>query len=42
MKIFKETIELLSINDSLREKYLDQSKDTDSNFLIEALKLMFQ
>ena len=35
----KETIELLSINDSLREKYLDQAKDTDSNFLIEALKL---
>ena len=35
----EETIELLSINDSLREKYLDQAKDTDSNFLIEALKL---
>ena len=35
----KETIELLSINDSLREKYLDQAKDTDSNFLLEALKL---
>ena len=35
----KETIELLSVNDSLREKYLDQAKDTDSNFLLEALKL---
>ena len=35
----EETIELLSINDSLREKYLDQAKDTDSNFLLEALKL---
>ena len=35
----KETVDLFSINDSLKEKYLNQAEITDVKFLVEALKL---
>ena len=35
----KQTVNLFSINDSLKEKYLNQSEITDVKFLVEALKL---
>ena len=35
----QSTVNLLSINESLKSKYLSQAKNTDSNFLIEALNL---
>ncbi len=35
----QSTVNLLSINESLKSKYLDQANNTDSNFLIEALNL---
>ena len=35
----KQTVNLFSVNDSLKEKYLNQSEITDVKFLVEALKL---
>ena len=35
----KETVDLFSINNSLKEKYLNQAEITDVKFLVEALKL---
>ena len=35
----KQTVNLFSVNDSLKEKYLKQSEITDIKFLVEALKL---
>ena len=35
----QSTVNLLSINESIKSKYLSQAKNTDSNFLIEALNL---
>ena len=35
----KQTVNLFSVNDSLKEKYLNQSEITDIKFLVEALKL---
>ena len=35
----QSTLNLLSINESLKSKYLNQANNTDSNFLIEALNL---
>ena len=35
----QSTVNLLSVNESLKSKYLNQANNTDSNFLIEALNL---
>ena len=35
----QSTVNLLSVNESLKSKYLNQANNTDSNFLIEALDL---
>ena len=35
----RSTVNLLSVNESLKSKYLNQANNTDSNFLIEALNL---
>jgi len=35
----KQTVNLFSVNDSLKEMYLNQSEITDVKFLVEALKL---
>ena len=35
----KQTVNLFSVNDSLKEKYLNQSEIADVKFLVEALKL---